>query len=566
MHTFYKPSVLSFLALLLTAHFSASAQMQMEPRPLFRGTSVTVHGGITNALTDVRSTDFLPISAGGQSELKPGFGLSINQMFSSAFGLQLAGGYDMLTGISDEDTSGTINEDKRIYQKLGFPAPVYFETSVMHFSLRGYVNISNLALSLKKANQKGNHARRLGVYTAAGIGLSMFDSEIKDLPDGLIPGGNIADGGSYATGDSILNIGGYLRGKSGEATELDIPVSIGLKYKLSRSFDIGLDNTVHFLMSDKLDGYADDLTGSDKNNDKYMLTSLSLTYKFVGKDPTREHIEWLGPEDWMYDDYQQMAERIRRLSTDTDNDGVSDMFDKEPATTAGAKVDGSGVAIDADGDGVADHLDEDPFTPKGATVDAQGRPTDTDADGIPDVLDKEANTPSGTLVNQEGRTIRQDFATKEDLAAAGGMPTVFFDVNSSTIKTVYYPELAEVGRRMKANTGMRIAVVGHTDVTASEGYNQRLGLRRAEAVKTFLTKYYGIDAARIEVRSAGEGNQLFKSHYTINRRVDIEMPGATGTGTNNTGSTNTPSNNQNVNQQNNTQNPANRDTVPTTPK
>ena len=108
---------------------------------------------------------------------------------------------------------------------------------------------------------------------------------------------------------------------------------------------------------------------------------------------------------------------------------------------------------------------------------------------------------------------------------------------------------------------MRIAIVGHTDVTASEGYNQRLGMRRAEAVKTFLTKYYGIDAARIETRSAGEGNQLFKSHYTINRRVDIEMP---GTGTNNTGTTNpsnTP-NNQNVNQQNNnTVNPANQDTV-----
>lgn len=555
MHTIYKPFVLAFLTALFFIQ-NAQAQLQIEQRPTFRGTSVTLNVGVTNAITDIRSNDFLPISAGGQSELKPGFGLSVNQMFSSAFGLQLAGGYDMLTGISDKDTSGEFNEDKRIYQKLGFPGPVYFETNVIHFSLRGYVNITNLALSLKKGNQKGNHNRRLGFYTAAGAGLAMFDSEIKD-----IPGDNMGEGLVYTTAIDSLGIGGYLRGKSGSATEFDIPWSLGVKYKLSRSFDIGLDNTVHFLMTDKLDGYADDLQGSDKNNDKYMLTSLSLTYKFVGKDASVEHIEWRGPEDWMYDDYQQMAERIRKLSTDTDNDGVSDVFDKEPATAAGVKVDGSGVSMDVDNDGIADAKDEDPFSPKGATVDENGRPTDTDNDGVADVLDREPNTPTGTLVNQEGRTIRQDFATKEDVAAAGGMPTIFFDVNSSTIKTVYYPELAEMGRRMKANTGMRIVVTGNTDVTASEGYNQRLGMRRAEAVKTFLTKYYSIDPARIETRSSGEGNQLYKSHYTVNRRVDIETAGAAAPGSM------TPSpNGQSINQNNNTTTPANRDTMQTNPK
>jgi outer membrane protein OmpA-like peptidoglycan-associated protein len=380
-------------------------------------------------------------------------------------------------------------------------------------------------LTLKKGNQKGNHNRRLALYTAAGLGLAMFDSEIKDLPDD-----GFNEGKSYATPffDSTLGytVGGYLMGKSGSATEFDIPVTIGLKYKVSRAIDVGLENTFHCLSTDKLDGYSDQArNGSNKNNDKYMNFGLALTYKFVGSGENRDYIEWLAPEDWMYDDYQQMAERIRKLSTDTDNDGVSDIFDKEPATPAGTKVDGSGVSMDVDNDGVPDAKDEDVFTPKGATVDANGKPTDADADGVPDVLDKEANTPTGTLVNQEGRTIRQDFATKEDLAAAGTTPTIFFDVNSATIKTVYYPELAEVAKKMKANSAAKVTVTGHTDVTASEGYNERLGMRRAEAVKTFLTKYYSIDAARIETKSAGEAAQLYKGYYTINRRVEIDMTG-----------------------------------------
>jgi outer membrane protein OmpA-like peptidoglycan-associated protein len=467
-------------------------------------------------------------------------------MFTSAFGLQLEGGYDMLTGIANNDTK--VNEDKNVWQQLGFPAPIYFETNVIHGSLKGYVNLSNLALTLKKANQKGNHQRRLGIYTAAGVGLAMFDSKISDLGgDTLVY--------SYDTANAALGVGGYLRGKSGAATEFDIPWSLGIKYKLGRKIDIGLDNTVHFLLTDKLDGYSDmAFNGPSRDNDRYMVTSLSLTYKFVGADPSKDYIEWTSPEDWMYDDYQQMAERIRKLSTDTDNDGVSDIFDKEPATAAGNKVDGSGVSLDVDNDGVADSKDTDPFTPKGATVDENGKPTDTDSDGVPDVLDQEANTPSGTMVNQQGRTIRQDFATKEDLASAGGaMPVIFFDVNSSTIKTVFYAELAELGKKMKANESMRITVTGYTDVSASEGYNQRLGQRRADAVKTFLTKYFSIDAARIEARSMGEQGQLYKSHYTVNRRVEVDAAG-TGSGTMAPG---TPQSNQNQNQQ---------DTVPTTPK
>lgn len=522
-------SILKLLPALLFVFASvnpADAQMQTSPKKYFRGNSITLKGGITNSFTDIRSNDLGWVKAGGKSEIKPGFGLSVNHMFSSVFGLQGNFSYNQLLSISDVDT--VVKEYKNVYKNLGFPGPVYFQTNVLHASVSGYVNLTNLAMGLAKANQKGNHGRRFGVYTALGIGFVNFETVIKDLP-----GDGIAEGVSYdkpyvnpVTGKTT-GVGGYLKGKSGpNTTEVSFPFSVGVKYKLSKRLDLGLENTLHLLMTDKLDGYVYDRNSAfKKDNDKFMLSALTLTYKFSGKDENIDYIEWMDPTEVMYDDYQMLSDRLRKLSTDTDNDGVADIFDKEPNTPSGAVVDGAGRALDSDGDGVPDYKDADPFSPKGATVDADGKPVDSDGDGVPDVLDKEPNTKPGSLVNQEGKTIKQDFATKEDLKNAGGgyvPPTVYFDVNSSVVKPVYYPELAGLAKYMKSNN-VSIIITGHTDITGSESSNMKLGQRRADSVKEFLVKYYGIDGARIETKSEGKKNQLYKQNYQVNRRVEIEV-------------------------------------------
>lgn len=509
--------LLSLTVLTVTANL-ASAQMQTSPKKYFRGNSITLKLGVTETYTDIRTKDYGWASAGGQSELKPGFGLSINHMFSSVFGVQGNFSYNQILGILD--TTGSLVQDKRRFKETGFPGGVYFDSNVLHGGLSAYVNITNLAMGLAKANQKGNHGRRFAVYAAAGVGIANFETTIKDLP-----GDNISEGVSYAKRDSVTGLGGYLRGNSGPGTvELDFPATLGVKYKLSRRLDLGLEHTTHFVMTDKLDGYVNN-TNSFSNFDKFSLSALTVTYKFSGNDENIDYIEWLDPTEVMYDDYQLLSDKLRKLSTDTDNDGVSEIFDKEPNTPAGAVVDGAGRSIDSDGDGVADYKDVDPFTPKGATVDAEGKAVDTDGDGVADALDKEPNTKPGSLVNQEGKTIKQDFATKDDLKNAGGgyvPPTVYFDNNSSTIKSVYYPELAGLAKYLKQNnTG--IILYGHTDITGSESSNTRLGQKRADAVKDFLVKTYGIDASRIDVKSEGERKQLFEKNYQVNRRVEIEI-------------------------------------------
>ena len=70
--------------------------------------------------------------------------------------------------------------------------------------------------------------------------------------------------------------------------------------------------------------------------------------------------------------------------------------------------------------------------------------------------------------------------------------------------------------------------VGHTDSIGSAEYNQKLSLRRAEAVKSYLVSK-GVAASRIFVEGKGEAQPVAdnktKEGRAKNRRVEIEVVG-----------------------------------------
>ena len=73
-----------------------------------------------------------------------------------------------------------------------------------------------------------------------------------------------------------------------------------------------------------------------------------------------------------------------------------------------------------------------------------------------------------------------------------------------------------------------IIAVGHTDSIGSDAYNQRLSVRRAEAVKAYLTSK-GIEANRVYTEGKGEAQPVAdnktKDGRAKNRRVEIEVVG-----------------------------------------
>jgi OmpA-OmpF porin, OOP family len=73
-----------------------------------------------------------------------------------------------------------------------------------------------------------------------------------------------------------------------------------------------------------------------------------------------------------------------------------------------------------------------------------------------------------------------------------------------------------------------IIAVGHTDSDASDAYNQKLSVKRAEAVKAYLVSK-GIAANRVYTEGKGESQPVAdnktKEGKAKNRRVEIEVVG-----------------------------------------
>ena len=67
----------------------------------------------------------------------------------------------------------------------------------------------------------------------------------------------------------------------------NVPIGLGLKYKLNERLNVGLDWGVHFSLSDDLDGVKDPYqiksSGMFKNTDCYSMLQVSLTYSFKAK-------------------------------------------------------------------------------------------------------------------------------------------------------------------------------------------------------------------------------------------------------------------------------------------
>lgn len=148
--------------------------------------------------------------------------------------------------------------------------------------------------------------------------------------------------------------------------------------------------------------------------------------------------------------------------------------------------------------------------PKPAAVAA---PIDSDKDGVFDPQDKCPNTPAGFKVDTEGcplkATLHLNFATDSNKVDAEG-----------TAKVAAFASFLKDSPAYKAN------IVGHTDSTASDKYNQKLSEKRAETVKSMLTKE-GVDASRLTSEGMGEkmpvASNKTKAGRAENRRIEVEL-------------------------------------------
>lgn len=116
-------------------------------------------------------------------------------------------------------------------------------------------------------------------------------------------------------------------------------------------------------------------------------------------------------------------------------------------------------------------------------------------------------------------------------AAPDALRSLFSSVHFETDEHVIrdkaeVSKLIELASYLKKNPTTYIMVEGHTDERASASYNQSLGMRRANFVRSFLVKH-GADLNRIYTVSRGKEQPVAQGHalddWKKNRRSEFRL-------------------------------------------
>jgi OOP family OmpA-OmpF porin len=114
-------------------------------------------------------------------------------------------------------------------------------------------------------------------------------------------------------------------------------------------------------------------------------------------------------------------------------------------------------------------------------------------------------------------------ATKVTYAA-----DAFFDFDKAVLKPEGRAKLDDLVSKIQGINLEVIIGVGHTDSVGTDTYNQRLSVRRAEAVKAYLVTK-GIERNRVYTEGKGEKQPVADNRTAEgrakNRRVEIEVVG-----------------------------------------
>ncbi|MEO7387026.1 MAG: OmpA family protein [Gammaproteobacteria bacterium] len=129
-----------------------------------------------------------------------------------------------------------------------------------------------------------------------------------------------------------------------------------------------------------------------------------------------------------------------------------------------------------------------------AAVVAPPPPADTDGDGITDPSDQCPDTPKGERVGTQGCSCD---VTRQ----------VHFKLNSAELTDEDKAALDEVAENLGRLKFVSGTVIGHTDSSGSDEYNQQLSERRARSVATYL-EGKNIAVGRLAASGAGESDPV----------------------------------------------------------
>jgi OOP family OmpA-OmpF porin len=102
---------------------------------------------------------------------------------------------------------------------------------------------------------------------------------------------------------------------------------------------------------------------------------------------------------------------------------------------------------------------------------------------------------------------------------------IYFDTGKAILKSESQSTLQEIAKLLKADTGLKLYVVGHTDNTGIFEANMKLSMERATAVVNALVSQYSVSAASLKACGDGPTAPVASNDNeegkALNRRVEL---------------------------------------------
>ena len=254
----------------------------------------------------------------------------------------------------------------------------------------------------------------------------------------------------------------------------------GFSYKLNDTWNLGLEQKFIYSSEDQWDGVRE-----GNNNDMLAMTTIHINRNIGSTAKKVQPLWWINPYNYIYNELN-VPSHIKIPTPklpDADGDGITDQFDLEPNTPAGAAVDSRGRALDSDGDGVPDYKDKELLTPQKCF------PVNSDGIGVcPD---------AACCAKIDALQSEIDSLKKNGIKGAGAenfenLPSIQFK-NGAKISKEAANLLEAIAAKMKANPNYKVKVIGHP---LANKVSQQKTWERVNATIKYLSEKLGISENR----------------------------------------------------------------------
>lgn len=137
----------------------------------------------------------------------------------------------------------------------------------------------------------------------------------------------------------------------------------------------------------------------------------------------------------------------------------------------------------------------------------------------------------GHQMDQQAKEIQQNIPGATVTRIGEGLAVTFasgllYDFDSDAIKPTAAQNLRTLAQSLTKYPNTDILIVGHTDATGSDNYNQSLSERRAQSAQLFLVRE-GVSNSRLRATGRGESEPIASNDteegQSQNRRVEIAI-------------------------------------------